>query len=202
MPRGRPKKRNLCANFKGRNVPANVVKTVPLSSIVPWSVDCAENVVNDGTVKADQIINSKVSLYRGDITKLEIDAITNAANKSLLGGGGIDNDIHKVAGPNLRNSCQKLPLKDINTRCQTGECVVTSGFNLPSKLIFHTVAPRDHNSKMLYACYESCLNEIISNNVKSIAFCCLGTGIYSFDKNKAAEIALSTVRVWLESNSD
>ena len=140
-----------------------------------------------------------------DITKLNIDCIVNAATENLEGGGGIDGSIHRAAGPDLLDACKKFPIinKRKNIRCETGECKLTSGFNLPAKYIMHTVGPRprDPNSySKLKSCYESCLREVLRNNIKTIAFCCIATGIFGFNQKVAAKIALSTTREWLEVN--
>ena len=124
----------------------------------------------------------------------------NAANEKLLGGGGIDKVIHNAAGTELRNECSRFPEKRPGIRCETGECFVTKGYKLHAKNVFHTVGPRNQKEDKLKECYESCLRNIVPNNIKSIAFCCIATGIFKFDRNKAAEIALSTTRNWIESN--
>ena len=139
-------------------------------------------------------INSKVSLCHGDITKINVDAIVNAANETLISGGGIYEAIHEAAGPELLHECQKL------NGCETGDCKVTFGYKLPANYVFHTVRPRDKNYIKLKDCYKTCLQDILTYNITSIAFCCIATGISEFDQKKAAEVALATVRLWLESN--
>ena len=147
------------------------------------------------------VLNSLVSLWKGDITTLEIDAIVNAANDSLLGGGGIDGAIHKKAGPKLKEECSKLK------GCKEGCAKLTLGYKLPSKYIIHTVGPNLSNRALnnsdevtLRNCYLNSLSVGLKNKIKSIAFCCISTGIYNFPNDKAAHIALSTVREWLEDN--
>ncbi|CAG5059879.1 unnamed protein product [Parnassius apollo] len=138
----------------------------------------------------------KVSIFKGDITKLEIDAIVNAANSRLKAGGGVDGAIHRGAGPLLQDECNSLG------GCPTGEAKVTSAYDLPAKYVIHTVGPQDGSASKLQSCYENCLalkNEI---HFKSIAFPCISTGIYGFPNRLAAHIALRTVRKFLENNDD
>ncbi|KAG6458248.1 hypothetical protein O3G_MSEX010758 [Manduca sexta] len=137
----------------------------------------------------------KVSLYRGDITKLEIDAIVNAANSMLKAGGGVDGAIHRAAGPRLQEECFTLG------GCPTGDAKVSGGYNLPAKYIIHTVGPQDGSASKLQSCYEKCLSYQQQYNLKSIAFPCISTGIYGFPNRLAAHIALGTARKFLESNS-
>ncbi|XP_067845568.1 ADP-ribose glycohydrolase MACROD1-like isoform X2 [Heptranchias perlo] len=142
-------------------------------------------------------LNDNVSLYRGDITKLKIDAVVNAANKSLLGGGGVDGCIHRAAGPKLLSACRQL------NGCNTGESKITLGFDLPAKHVIHTVGPVARGNcdgrlkRQLRNCYESSLKLLETQGLKSIAFPCISTGIYGFPQDDAAEIAVSTIKEWL-----
>jgi O-acetyl-ADP-ribose deacetylase len=147
-----------------------------------------------------------IFITKQDICTIETDAIVNAANESLLGGGGVDDAIHRSCGKQLYDICKELPVKKLTLsttkkygRCDVGEVVVTESFNLDTcKYVFHTVAPRltqrdghlipDHNT--LGLCYESCLLKAFKMELRSITFCCLGTGIFGFPKQEAAEIAL------------
>ncbi|XP_068624520.1 macro domain-containing protein CT2219-like [Battus philenor] len=138
----------------------------------------------------------KVSIFKGDITKLEIDAIVNAANSRLKAGGGVDGAIHRAAGPLLQDECNTLG------GCLTGEAKVTCGYDLPAKYVIHTVGPQDGSAVKLQSCYESCLALKGECHYKSIAFPCISTGIYGFPNRQAAHIALRTVRKFLESNED
>ena len=138
-------------------------------------------------------INSKVCLCQGDITKISDDAIVNATSETLISEGGIDGAIHEAAGPGLLHEYQKL------NAYETGDCKVTSGYKLPANYVFHTVRPRNENDIKLKDCYKSCLQNVHTYDVKTIAFCCVATSICGFDERKAAEIALATVRHWLES---
>lgn len=130
---------------------------------------------------------------RGDITKLEVDAIVNAANTSLLGGGGVDGAIHRGAGKELLRACEKLG------GCATGSAKATPGFNLPAKWVFHAVGPvwnggSKHEDDLLAGCYRTCMELAREHGVKSIAFPAISTGIYRFPRQRAAEIAVATVR--------
>ena len=139
-------------------------------------------------------INSKVSLCQGYITKLNVNAIVNSVNKTLIGGGHVNGAIHKAAQPGLTDGCQKL------NGCETAECKVTLGYKLPAKYVFHTLNLRDKNGYELNDFYKSCLLKVLAYNAKSIAFCCGPIDIPGFHPREAAKIALATVRLWLESN--
>lgn len=134
----------------------------------------------------------------GDITKLNVDAIVNAANKSLLGGGGVDGAIHRAAGHELLAECRTLH------GCETGEAKITKGYNLPAKHVIHTVGPIYSGSVQdpvkLAACYENSLNLAKANDLHSIAFPAISTGVYGYPKEEAALIALKTIKAWLAEN--
>ncbi len=133
----------------------------------------------------------------GDITKLQVDAIVNAANTSLLGGGGVDGAIHRAAGPELLAACRKLH------GCATGDAKATPGFNLPAKWIFHAVGPvwhggAHHEDDLLAGCYRRCMELAAEHNARSIAFPAISTGVYRFPPERAARIAIDKVRAHIE----
>ncbi|HEX2393787.1 MAG TPA: O-acetyl-ADP-ribose deacetylase [Bacteroidales bacterium] len=142
-----------------------------------------------------------IELYHGDITKLSVDAIVNAANSSLLGGGGVDGAIHRAAGPGLLDECRRL------NGCPAGEARITGGYNLPARYVIHTVGPVWHGGErnepaVLGSCYTESLNLALSKNLKSIAFPNISTGVYGFPKDKAADIAVKTVKEWIGNHKD
>jgi len=133
----------------------------------------------------------------GDITRLHVDAVVNAANTSLLGGGGVDGAIHRAAGPELLEACSKLH------GCGTGDAKATPGFRLPAKWVFHAVGPVWHGGghgedELLAGCYRKCLELSREHNAKSIAFPAISTGVYGFPSERAAKIAIQTVRRHME----
>ncbi len=146
------------------------------------------------TVKA-----STVELVQGDITQQDTAAIANAANTSLLGGGGVDGAIHRAGGPQILEECKKL------NGCKTGDAKITTGGNLKAKYVIHTPGPiyrggTAGESKLLESCYRRCLEVAVENDIDSIAFPSISTGVYGYPVNEAAEIALRTVRTFLENN--
>jgi len=147
---------------------------------------------------------SNIQVIKGDITKIKVDAIVNAANSSLLGGGGVDGAIHRAGGPKILEEC--MAIREKQGGCKTGEAVVTTGGNLPTKYVIHTVGPvwhgGEHNEESLLAsAYRNSLQLAIDDNIKSIAFPNISTGVYHFPKQRAAEIAIETTKKFLESNN-
>ncbi|XP_075404136.1 ADP-ribose glycohydrolase MACROD1 isoform X2 [Tenrec ecaudatus] len=158
--------------------------------------------VEEPKYKKDKQLNDKISLFRGDITKLEVDAIVNAANSSLLGGGGVDGCIHRAAGPLLTDECRTLQ------NCETGQAKITGGYRLPAKYVIHTVGPMVHGEPSanqvaeLRSCYQSCLALLLQHKLRSAAFPCISTGVFGYPNEAAAEVVLATMREWLEQHKD
>jgi O-acetyl-ADP-ribose deacetylase (regulator of RNase III) len=146
-------------------------------------------------------MTTRIELVKGDITKIKADAIVNAANTSLLGGGGVDGAIHRAAGPQLLEECEKL------NGCETGQAKITKGYKLHSRYVIHTVGPVWHGGaakeeQLLASCYRNSLELAKKYSLRSIAFPSISTGAYRFPIEKAAEIAFMTVGVFLKSNAD
>ncbi len=143
---------------------------------------------------------SRLSIVRGDITVQAVDAIVNAANNSLLGGGGVDGAIHRAAGPKLLEECRTLG------GCKTGDAKMTGGYKLPAKHVIHTVGPiwqdgAHGEDEMLANCYQSCFSIVHKHGLKTIAFPSISTGVYRFPVERAARIALKEIHHELVSNA-
>jgi O-acetyl-ADP-ribose deacetylase (regulator of RNase III) len=138
-----------------------------------------------------------IEVLHGDITRLKVDAIVNAANRTLLGGGGVDGAIHRAAGPQLKEACRRLG------GCETGNAKLTSGFRLPARYVIHTVGPvwsggERGEDELLRCCYRRSFEIASAKDMSSIAFPAISTGVYGFPQDRAARIALGEMRDWQE----
>lgn len=143
----------------------------------------------------------RIEIVEGDITRQKVDAIVNAANTSLLGGGGVDGAIHRAAGPELLEECRKLK------GCPTGEAKITAGYNLAAKWVIHTVGPVWHGGKtredeLLANCYKNSFALAEKNNIKTIAFPAISTGVYRFPLERATRIAMAQTKKFLSKNTN
>ncbi len=144
---------------------------------------------------------NKIEIHKSDITKLKVDAIVNAANTTLLGGGGVDGAIHLAAGPELLEECKTL------NGCATGEAKITKGYNLSANYVIHTVGPvwnggKHNEDELLVNCYRNSLKLAAENGIKSIAFPAISTGVYRFPLERATDIAIGEVTKFLNDNDE
>ena len=149
--------------------------------------------------------SNKIEVIKDDITTIAVDAIVNAANSSLLGGGGVDGAIHRAGGKVILEDCKKIIAKQGG--CKTGEAVITTAGNLPAKFVIHTVGPvwnggSNNESEKLSNCYRNSLQLAVANNCKSIAFPGISTGVYRFPKNEAAKIAVTVVKKFMSTTDE
>lgn len=146
---------------------------------------------------------NRIEVIKGDITKIAVDIVVNAANSSLLGGGGVDGAIHRAGGPSVLDECRDI--RNRQGKCKTGEAVVTTAGNLPAKYIVHTVGPvwnggYKNEPELLANCYKNSLTLAVEKNAETIAFPNISTGIYGYPKPGAAKVAVKAVREFLVDN--
>ncbi|KAJ2816943.1 O-acetyl-ADP-ribose deacetylase macrod2 [Coemansia sp. 'formosensis'] len=135
---------------------------------------------------------SKVSVYHGDITQLKVDAIVNAADEAVLGGGGVDGAIHRAAGPDLLEECRLLG------GCATGQAKITKGYQLPAKYVIHAVGPVGEKPVLLASAYTASLKLARAHGLKSIAFPCISTGVFGYPPEAACHVAVDAVKAWMD----
>lgn len=190
----------LSLSVKDRRQYCNTSGSVPLEDIPVWIPAAGGS--GKPLYQRNEKLDQKISLYSGDITKLEVGAIVNAANKSLLGGGGVDGAIHRAAGPLLKKECASLH------GCETGEAKITCGYKLPAHYVIHTVGPIAHGGvgevekKALRSCYRNSLTTATEHGVRSVAFPCISTGVYGYPPEQAVHEVLATVREYLDEHHD
>jgi len=152
-------------------------------------------------MNSEEVKKGRIQIARGDITKLDVDAIVNAANATLLGGGGVDGAIHRTAGPELLAECRTLG------GCRPGEAKITSGYDLPARFVIHTVGPiwrggKDDEARTLANCYRNSLRLAVENEIKTLAFPAISCGAFGYPIDQAARVALKTTREFLAISSE
>ncbi|KAJ2711367.1 O-acetyl-ADP-ribose deacetylase macrod2 [Coemansia spiralis] len=148
-----------------------------------------------GAGRAAGAFLAAVSVWQGDITRLQVDAIVNAADEAVLGGGGVDGAIHRAAGPRLLEACRALG------GCRTGQAKITAGFKLPATHVIHTVGPVGEQPALLASAYRASLEVAQAHGLRTVAFPCISTGVFGYPKAAACAVAVDTVRAWLGANA-
>ncbi|KAJ2796357.1 O-acetyl-ADP-ribose deacetylase macrod2 [Coemansia helicoidea] len=148
-----------------------------------------------GALRARDAFLAAVSVWQGDITRLQVDAIVNAADEAVLGGGGVDGAIHRAAGPRLLAACRALG------GCRTGHAKLTAGFKLPAKNVIHAVGPVGEQPALLASAYRESLEVAWAHGLRTVAFSCISTGTFGYPKAAACAVAVETVRAWLGENA-
>jgi O-acetyl-ADP-ribose deacetylase len=151
-------------------------------------------------------LNDRVAVKVGDITKEQVDAIVNAANGTLMGGGGVDGAIHRAGGPEILKQCKEIRAREFPEGLPTGEAVITSAGRMPAKHVIHTVGPvygsgGVEKEKLLGSCYRNCLRLAVEHGLKTVAFPAVSTGIYGYPLSEAAKVSSQTIEELLESNA-
>jgi O-acetyl-ADP-ribose deacetylase (regulator of RNase III) len=152
-----------------------------------------------------EFLNARVMVKIGDITREQVDAIVNAANSTLLGGGGVDGAIHRAGGSLILEECRKIRREQYPDGLPTGEAVITSGGNLPARFVIHTVGPvygmnRGKDAELLAGCYRNSLRIATEHNLETIAFPAISTGVYSYPRAEAARVSSAAIKDFLENN--
>jgi O-acetyl-ADP-ribose deacetylase len=196
--------RYLCRGIRGISnvrMSSNAGDGIPTLSLLYRLKKLLPDEENRKLPDPSQELNDKIGIIRGDITQLHVDAIVNAANERLRGGGGVDGAIHRAAGPDLLEECKTLG------GCKTGSAKITGGYALPCKKIIHAVGPvydmwdKEESAGLLAGCYTTSLKLAVENECKSIAFSCMSTGIYGYPSRAAASVAIKAVKGFLEGES-
>jgi O-acetyl-ADP-ribose deacetylase (regulator of RNase III) len=152
-----------------------------------------------------EFLNGRVIIKVGDITKEKTDAIVNAANSTLLGGGGVDGAIHRVGGKQILEECREIRREKFPNGLPTGEAVITSGGNLSARFVIHTVGPiygrnQDKDAELLANCYKNSLELAVENNLETISFPSISTGVFGYPKHEAAKVASHAIKEFLSQN--
>ena len=208
IPEDEQEQKNMLRSLMNVRVPHSISEEFLQIQDEYLQVENAEDWVVDIEDLKPVALDERLYLWQGDITRLKVDAIVNAANSQMLGcfqplHSCIDNIIHSKAGIQLRLECNRI-MKEQGHEEPTGQAKITPAYNLPCKYVEHTVGPiasmglTKELEEQLASCYRSCLDLAAENDVKSIAFCCISTGVFMFPNQRAAEIAVETVRGWLD----